>query len=83
MMDTRVAEHWSVIATILHLLVVSSVNLVSSERATLAASSLSSSPSLKLSLSDAKTSIDHASEAVSATSSKFEVEERFPSPAKE
>ena len=52
----------------------SSVNLVSSDLATLAVSSLSSSASLKLSVSEARTSIDQASEQVSDTSSKFAAE---------
>ena len=48
--------------------VVSSVNRVSSDLATLAASSLSKSPRRRLSLSEAKTaSIDQASEAVSTS----------------
>jgi len=51
--------------------VVSSVKRVSSDLATLAVSSLSSSANLRLSVSDANTSMDHASEQVSETSSKF------------
>jgi hypothetical protein len=60
--------------------VVSSVNLVSSDLATLAVSSLSNSANLKLSVSEAKTSIDQASEQVSETSSRFaaEAEPRLP-----
>ena len=53
---------------------VSSVNLVSSDLATLAVSSLSSSASLKLSVSEARTSMDQASEQVSETSRRLAAE---------
>ena len=63
-----------------YLLVVSSVNLVSSDLATLAVSSLSNSANLKLSVSEARTSMDHASEQVSDTSNKLaaDAEPRLP-----
>lgn len=57
-----------------HLLVVSSVNRVSSDLATLAVSSLSSSANRRLSVSEANTSIDQASEPVSETSSRLAAE---------
>lgn len=50
------------------------LRVVSSDLATLPVSSLSSSASRRLSVSEAKTSIDQASEAVSATSNKLAAE---------